>query len=155
MGVLTPDMQRLVREQMLGFVASVDDDGTPNLSPKGTMVVLDDDHIIFANIRSPNTVANLHRNPVIEINFVDPFARTGYRFKGKADYIEKGSKEFTKLYDKFKKWDDLRQNIQGIVKLKVERALPLSRPAYDIGTTEEELRVHWQNHFMSIQPKGS
>lgn len=155
MGALTPDMQRLIREQMLGFVATVDADGTPNLSPKGTMVVLDDDHIIFGNIRSPNTVTNLRRNPIIEINFVDPFARKGYRFKGKADYIEKGSKEFAKLYDRFKKWGELREKIQGIVKLRVERALPLSTPAYDIGATEEELRAQWQDHFMSIKPQGS
>lgn len=57
MGVLTPDMQRVVREQRLGFVATVCPDGTPNLSPKGTTTVWDDDHLIFANIRSPGTIA--------------------------------------------------------------------------------------------------
>lgn len=153
MGALTPDMQRLIREQMLGFVASVDEDGTPNLSPKGTMVVLDDDYIIFGNIRSPNTVANLRRNPAIEINFVDPFVRKGYRFKGTAEYIERGAKEFAELYDRFEKWGELRNEIQGIVKLRVERALPLSSPAYDIGVTEKELRAHWQDHFKTIQPQ--
>lgn len=153
MGALTSDMQRLIREQMLGFVASVDEDGTPNLSPKGTMVVLDDDHIIFGNIRSPNTVANLRRNPVIEINFVDQFVRKGYRFKGTAEYIERGTKEFGELYDRFEQWGDLSKEIQGIVKLRVERARPLSTPAYDIGATEKELRAHWQDHFKAIQPE--
>ena len=33
--ILTPDMKRVVREQRLGFVATVCSDGTPNLSPKG------------------------------------------------------------------------------------------------------------------------
>jgi uncharacterized protein len=33
---LTEDMQRVVREQSLGFVATVRPDGTPALSPKGT-----------------------------------------------------------------------------------------------------------------------
>jgi hypothetical protein len=32
MGILTDDMKRLVREQSLGFVATVCADGTPRLS---------------------------------------------------------------------------------------------------------------------------
>src|SRR5215831_10918724 len=45
---LTADMQRVLNEQRLGFVASVCEDGTPNLSPKGTTTVWDDEHIVFA-----------------------------------------------------------------------------------------------------------
>ncbi len=56
--MLTEDMQRVVREQRLGFVATVDADGTPNLSPKGTTDVWDDGHLWFADICSPQTVAN-------------------------------------------------------------------------------------------------
>ena len=32
MGILTEDMKRVVREQRLGFIATVCADGTPNLS---------------------------------------------------------------------------------------------------------------------------
>src|SRR5512147_3250252 len=91
MGILTEDMQRIVRRQRLGFVATVAADGTPNLSPKGTTRVWDDDHLVFADIRSPGTIANLKQNPSIEINVVDWFARKGYRFKGIATVIESGS----------------------------------------------------------------
>ena len=84
MGILTEDMKRVVNEQRLGFVATVCPDGTPNLSPKGTTAVWDDDHIVFADIRSPATVSNLRRNRSTEINVVDPMVRKGYRFKGVA-----------------------------------------------------------------------
>src|SRR5690348_18502978 len=84
MAILTADMKRVVEEQKLGFVASVCPDGTPNLSPKGTTTVWDDDHLVFADICSPTTVANLRQNSAIEINVVDPIARKGYRFKGRA-----------------------------------------------------------------------
>jgi predicted pyridoxine 5'-phosphate oxidase superfamily flavin-nucleotide-binding protein len=70
-GILTDDMKRVVTEQRLGFIATVCPDGTPNLSPKGTTAVWDDDHLIFADIRSPGTVANLRHNPAVEINVVD------------------------------------------------------------------------------------
>ena len=52
MSVLTEDMKRVVREQRLGFVATVCPDGTPNVSPKGTTTVWDDDHLVFADVRS-------------------------------------------------------------------------------------------------------
>jgi hypothetical protein len=61
-GRLTEDMKRVVEEQRLAFVATVDADGTPNLSPKGTIAVLDDDHLMFADLASPHTVENLRRN---------------------------------------------------------------------------------------------
>jgi hypothetical protein len=151
MGTLTTEMKKLIDEQKLGFVATVCDDGTPNLSPKGTMLVLDDDHIIFGEIRSPNTVHNLERRPHMEINFVDPFARKGFRFKGAATYMAAGTPEFESLHGRFEQWGDLAKTIRGIVKLKVETALPLSSPAYDIGATEAELRRHWREYFLGLQ----
>jgi len=63
MAKLSEEMKKLVERQRLGFVATVCPDGTPNVSPKGTVSVLDDEHLIFADIRSPGTVANLRTNP--------------------------------------------------------------------------------------------
>ena len=45
--MITEDMRRLVGEVQLGFVATVSPDGTPNLSPKGTTLVYDDEHLVF------------------------------------------------------------------------------------------------------------
>src|SRR5215831_5474557 len=84
MGILTADMRRVVEEQQLGFVATVCPDGTPNLSPKATTAVWDEDHLIFADICSPTTIANLRRNPAIEMS------RKGYRFKGIATIFAAG-----------------------------------------------------------------
>ena len=154
MGILTADMKRVIDEQKLGFVATVCDDGTPSLSPKGTMMVLDDDHIMFGEIRSPNTIRNLRTNPAMEINFVDPFSRTGYRFKGDARIIERGSDEFEALHTRFEPWGVLAAEINCIVALRVARALPLTSPAYDMGKTEAELRETWMAHFVTIQPNA-
>jgi len=74
-------MKRLVREQGLGFYATVCEDGSPNLSPKGTTRVWDDDHFFFADIRSPQTVATISRGSLVEINVVDPFVRKGLPFQ--------------------------------------------------------------------------
>ena len=65
MGILTEDRKRVVTEQRLGFVATVCPDGTPNLSPKGTLAVWDDTHLVFIDIRSPNTVENIRRSALL------------------------------------------------------------------------------------------
>ena len=84
MGILTDDMRRLVDEQKLAFHATVCPDGSPNLSPKGSTRVWDDDHLFFADICSPQTIANIRAGSLLEVNVVDPFVRKGYRFKGPA-----------------------------------------------------------------------
>lgn len=151
MGMLTEDMKRIVSEQKLGFVATVGADGTPNLSPKGTFLVLDDDHLLFGEIRSPNTVRNIGERPTMEINFVDPFARKGFRAKGEAVFVARGTEEFDELFPRFDQWGDLTERMNGIVKLRIERAVPVVSPAYDVGADEGELRRTWMSHFSSLQ----
>lgn len=56
MGRINPEMRRVVKEQRLCFAATIYEDGTVNLSPKGTLTVLDDDHLMFADLASPQTV---------------------------------------------------------------------------------------------------
>src|SRR5271156_5457308 len=90
-GVITADIRRVVEEQQLGFVATVCPDGAPNLSPEGTTAVWGDDHLVFADICSPRTIANLRANPAVEIDVVDPLTRKGYRFKGVATVHGEGA----------------------------------------------------------------
>ena len=148
MGILTEDMKRVVDEQRLAFVATVCADNTPNLSPKGTLAVLDGDQLVFANIRSPGTIANLRRNPAIEVNVVDPFARRGYRFKGTAAVLEAGQKY--REATAFLRARGTTSPIREVVVIRVEHALPVTSPAYDLGRSEVEIRAQWERHFEAI-----
>ncbi len=152
--MLTEEMKRVVAEQKLGFVASICADGTPNLSPKGTFLVRDDAQLMFAEIRSPNTRRNIAANPNVEINFVDVFARKGFRFKGKARFIDKGTQEYEDLLPAFiDGWgEEFAAIFNGIVTVAVESAAPLSTPAYDIGAEETALRKQWLTYFTGLQP---
>ena len=154
-GILNDDMKRVVLQQRLGFIATVCPDGTPNLSPKGTTTVRDDDHLVFADIRSPRTVANLRANPAIEINVVDWFTRKGYRFKGTAEVIESGAvfDELVGFYENLG-LSDAPRRIKTIVIVKVERALQVVSPAYDADVTEDQVRARWEAHYAQIRPKG-
>src|SRR5580704_17906254 len=88
MAILTDEMKRVVAELQLCYAATVTPDGKPNLSPKGSITVLSDDELGFADLASPGTIENLRHNPAIELNMVDPFTRRGFRFKGHAQVVK-------------------------------------------------------------------
>ncbi len=79
----------------LAYVATADAKGRPNVVPKGNIAILDNNHIVFADLYSQQTKRNLTRNPHIAITVVNPAAYAGYQIKGKAEIINHGSQ-----YDK-------------------------------------------------------
>ena len=148
MGILTPEIKDFIRKQKLAFIATVCPDGTPNLSPKGTTTVWDDDHLVFADIHSPGTVQNLLNNPSIEINIVDIFIRKGYRFKGFAEVLSAGI-----LFDEiisFYQNSGSTYSIKNVVLIRVVRVLPIWSPAYDTGLSEEDVKKRWTEYWGSF-----
>ena len=149
--VLTEAMKRLVREQRLGFVATVCPDGTPNLSPKGTTTVWDDEHLVFADIDSAGTVENLRNNPAVEVNVVDPIARRGYRFKGRARVVTQGGLFEEAIH--FYRARGVQSPIRSVVMVQVLSAAPLLSPVYASGATEDEVREQWTAYWDSVRER--
>lgn len=133
-------MRRVIEEQRLSYVASVCPDGSANLSPKGTLAVWDDDHVIFAHLHSPATVTNIESgNDVIEINVVDPIIRKGYRFKGPAEVHRRGT-VFEAARRFFRERSGLEPGrVKAAVIVRVADSAAVVSPAYDDGSTEEEV----------------
>jgi len=152
--MMTPGMMQVVREQRLGFVATVNADGTPNLSPKGTFAVVDAATVAFAEIRSPGTLRNLATNPAVEVNFVDAFTRRGCRLFGTARIVRRGDPGFDRLLPLFADHGGLVLRTRAIVLIAVTRALDLASPAYDDGASEDELRRAWTDRVRVLQPGG-
>ncbi len=148
MEILTREIKEFVTNQKLGFAATVCPDGSPNLSPKGTTSVWDDNHLVFADIHSPQTIENLVGNPSIEINIVDVFLRKGYRFKGTGE-IHKEGPVFEEAVAHYKK-AGAGHEIRHIVLVKVDRVLPLLSPVYDTGVSERIVRKKWKKYWLSL-----
>ena len=145
MVAITEEIKNFVNFQKLGYVATVSNVNTPNLSPKGTIMVFDESHMAFANIQSPKTVENLKHNSSIEINVVDPFSRRGYRFKGTAEVISYGDK-FDKIISYYKT-SGIKSSVKSVILVKVEKLSDVFSPLYDLGHTEKELRTKWKKYY--------
>ena len=138
--MLTDEMQTLITQFSAGAVATVNADGTPAVSPKATFVVLDDRTLAFGHIRSPGTVANLRRNPAIEICFTDVVTRRAVRVTGTAAIVPQRDADSV-LDDAFAAaWGPYRPRMGAYVRIDVTAAEMIFSPAYDLGLTEDELR---------------
>ena len=90
MAKLTEEMKDLIEKQRLSFVATADLKGRTNVSPKGSIYVVDDETLAFADLYSQKTRANLKVNPNIALAVVDLKTLRGYQFKDKAELLEEG-----------------------------------------------------------------
>jgi len=147
MGILTQEMKDFVNKQRMGFVATVSPDNSPNLSPKGTTVVYDDEHLIFTGIRSEHTLSNLKKNPLVDINVVNPIKRKGYRFKGTATILSEGE-EFESILNQYRDLG-IKSEVKVIVLVKVNSAELITSPLYDLGLSEQEIESEWKQRYSS------
>ena len=152
MGILSPAIMDFVRKQRLGYVASISPQGLPKVSPKGSLTVWDDSHLVFADIESPNTVLNLSKNPNTEVNVVDPFLRKGYRFTGTATVLHAGPVYFKVLEHYKSEGSDIRR-IRSVVVIEVTNVLPLVSPVYVQGFPEEEVQALWEEYHTKSNDK--
>jgi uncharacterized protein len=146
MAKINDDMCAIVASCGLGYVATVSKDGTPNLSPKGSLDVWDDEHLYFADIASPTTIENLGHNPAIEVNAIDIIKRRGFRFKGTADVVDEGP-VFERAAATLKESHGPQYPCNHAVLIAVQEARPVLSPAYvfnDPAPPEEKLSEIWR-----------
>jgi hypothetical protein len=146
---LTAEMKRAVEQEQLGFVATVRPNGTPALSPKGTTSVWRDNQLVFLHIHSEGTVANLASNPAIEINVVDPIARRGWRFRGRAT-VHTSDALFDDVIAHFVSLGRASASMaKAVVVMDVDGADLLLSPAYDDGSTQQEISARWRPRWQA------
>ncbi len=141
--MITDDMRAVVQSAHLCFAATVTPDGRPNLSPKGTIRVWDDSHLLFLDIASPTTRANLERSPWIEINVVDQLSRRGYRFLGRAE-LHANDDVYREATRRVFAQEGQQYPVASVVLIAVERALPLFSPGYMHIVDESSMRAVWR-----------
>ena len=148
MSLITSEIKNFLDLQKLGYVATVSSDGKPNISPKGTIIAWSSTVLAFADIRSPDTMMNLQNNPFVEINVIDPLSRKGYLFSGTAKIIKD-----TTLYDDIithYRNNGIQSAINSIVIVDVSSVSIVTSPLYDLGKTEDEIKLKWKKYFSNL-----
>jgi predicted pyridoxine 5'-phosphate oxidase superfamily flavin-nucleotide-binding protein len=87
---LSEEAKKAIGEIHPAYVATADKSGKPNVSAKGSLRVLDDEHVIFADVNSPRTLANIRKNPQVSIICLDAAQHQSCRIWGSAEVITSG-----------------------------------------------------------------
>lgn len=95
--------QDFINRIRLAHVASVNPDGTPHVSPKGTFWAINESSAGFVHIRSGRTVRNLTSRPEVTVSVTDIFQRRGLILTGLAQVVAASpdADEFAELRESF------------------------------------------------------
>ena len=139
--MLTADMQRLIADHPAGMVATINQDGSPSVSPKATFVIFDAETLAFGNIRSPGTLANLRRNAAVEVCFIDVLTRRAVRVTGTGSIISKAKASLSMLTAFERRWAEYVPRMSAFVSIAVSEAELILSPAYDVGYSAADLKA--------------
>lgn len=145
---LTADMRAIIQAAHLCFAATVSPEGMPNVSPKGTIRVWDDQHLFFLDLASPGTRGNLQARPWMELNVVEPLSRRGYRFFGPVT-LHVGDAVFEEASRRV--LPEAQTSVASVVLFAVERAAPLVSPGYWRVPDESAMRALWRERRAALE----
>jgi len=115
---MSDEVKKAIAEIKPALVATADKDGLPNVSPKGSFRVVDDQSVVFAELRSPRTIANLKENSKVSVIGLDPATRKGWRIWGKAEILTGGE-----LFDSLNA--EYKDKVNSVVKISVDEAITM------------------------------
>ena len=137
--MLTSKVRKSIRESVLCWLATVDESGMPNVSPKEMFVGYGKEKVLIANIASPESIQNVKINPNVCVSFVHVFKQKGFKLKGTARIIETGDSEFELYEEHLRALGGDEFEIKSIFEMTIARSATIVAPSYWVfsETTEE------------------
>lgn len=138
-------MTETVREEaaqaVLCWLATIDMNGRPNVTPKEIWTPYNESMLVVADIASTNSVRNMRSNPEVCLSFIDIFRQKGYKFKGIGEIFAEGSNQFEIYGRKLKEIAGTKFHIRNVMLITVTKVERIWAPSYNLSpkTTEEDL----------------
>jgi predicted pyridoxine 5'-phosphate oxidase superfamily flavin-nucleotide-binding protein len=121
MARLTSEMKEIFAKQ-LALMATASSDGTPNVGPKGSMNVIDDETLAYSESTGEKTFRNIKENSRVAVMVLDREKGEGYQIKGIAELLTSGD-----LFEKVARRQEERNRPRPkyVSKIKVEEIYSL------------------------------
>lgn len=122
-----PDEVKRLFEEKEGpaFIATVDGGGKPNVVSKGSLKVLDDEHLWYIESTGKKTYENLKKNPHVAVALASQEKMGAYQLKGKAELVTEGS-----LYE---------QAVKRMEEISSRLEIPLPKPIAAVRIKVDEI----------------
>lgn len=128
--MITDEIKQYIDKSVLCWLATVDGEQMPNVSPKEVFTYYDDSTIIIANISSPQSAKNIAVNPLVCLSFIDILVQKGYQLKGTAVIVSRKSDEFGVLEKPLLDITQGRFPFTTIIKMTVTQSKKIVAPRY-------------------------
>lgn len=121
MAKIPGEVKEMFKNQ-LPLIATASKGGIPNVGPKGSMCVVDDETIAYSEGTRRTTLKNIKENPNVSIIVVDREKLDGYQLKGNAEVVTSGG-----VYEEVAKRQEARNRPRPefVVKINVKEVYTL------------------------------
>lgn len=155
MSLLNESVREAARRSVLCWLATVDAEGQPNVSPKEVWAIADDAHVVVANIASPMSVRNIAQQPQVCLSFVDVFVQKGFKLKGAAHEVCADDPAFARWATPLLAMVGQRFVIRSVLVIRVTSVAPILAPSYRFypEQTIEALQVDAAMRAYGVQPR--
>jgi predicted pyridoxine 5'-phosphate oxidase superfamily flavin-nucleotide-binding protein len=136
MQTLNDAVREAARRSVLCWLATVDNDGQPNVSPKEVWAITDEQHVVVAHIASPVSARNIAQHPQVCLSFVDVFVQKGFKLVGKARQVRAADVEFSAWAEPLLAMVGERFTIQSVLVIQVQSVSAILAPSYRFYSNE-------------------
>lgn len=152
--MLSPEVQNSAARSVLCWLATVDENGQPNVSPKEIFAVVDAEHLVIANIASPTSVRNLAVNPLVCVSFVDVFVQKGFKVTGAARNVRRQDADFAHWAASLEAKAGPRFRIHSVLVVRAKAIEPILAPSYRLyaAETTEQSQVASAMRTYGVKP---
>ena len=128
--LLNESVREAARRSVLCWLATVDAEGQPNVSPKEVWAIVDEQHVVVAHIASPISARNIAQHPQVCLSFVDVFVQKGFKLIGTAREVCAGEAEFASWAKPLLAMVGQRFSIQSVLVVHVKSVAAIVAPSY-------------------------
>ena len=128
--LLKDAVREAASRSVLCWLATVDAEGQPNVSPKEIWTITDDAHVVVANIASPLSARNIAHQPKVCLSFVDVFVQKGFKLVGTARAVRAADPEFSEWAAPLLSMVGQRFVIHSVLVIRVTSVAPIVAPSY-------------------------
>ncbi|MCE8036587.1 pyridoxamine 5'-phosphate oxidase family protein [Halomonas sp. MCCC 1A11062] len=156
--LITTEVREAVERSVLCWLATSDEAGQPNVSPKEIFAVLDDTTVVVANIASPTSSRNIRVNEKVCLSFIDIFVQKGFKVTGVAREVKARAADFSRWAEPLLEMAGERFPIHSVLVVSPTAVEPILAPSYRFypaETTEEsQIRSALRAYGVSREEHG-
>lgn len=145
-----------LQNSVLCWLASIDDDGTPSVTPKEIFTSYGGEHIVIAVIASSHSVSNVIARPKVCVSFIDVFRQKGFKLTGHATILAPSDADFDSFSVDLRRMAGDDFPIRNVIAVKIDRVSQIWAPSYKLFPERSESeRMQSAYETYGVRPIGA